>query len=186
MIRPAERFSVNIVRETPALARSRPLHPSPAALVVLAAVLGIGAGGLAPTSWMAAPERQHATLAPAGSERGLAAIEPAAGPSAPLVLQRAPDAAFYAAATLDGVPVTVRLATDEPGSSLTVADARRLGATAPTAIEIAELRLGAARVGPIVLPTEQGGAAVSVLGADVLERLGAVTVDSQRLTLTPR
>jgi hypothetical protein len=189
MIRPAERFSVNMAREAPALARpSQSLRPSPMALVVLAAALGIGAGGLAPTGWLTAPEHQHAALAPAVTERGLAAIEPAAGPPAALVLQRAPDAAFYTPVTLDGVPVTVRLVADAPGSALTVADARRLSpaATLPSVSEIAELRLGAARLGPVVLPTDRGGATVSVLGADVLDRLGTVAVEGQRLTLTPR
>lgn len=182
MIRPAERFTVNIVRHEPVAAPSLPRRIATLpTVVVLAGVLGIGLGGILPAAWSPGPQIREAALPLAP-----AAIEPAAGPPA-LDVGRAPDRAFYAPVTLDAVPVTVRLAPEAPSSALTPADAGRLGADAgDPGVPVAALALGPLRLGQILLPVGPAALPASVLGADILERAGVVTVEGDRLRITPR
>ena len=150
MIRPAERFAVNITHDEPALRLSRPSRwSSLPMLIALAAVLGAGIGGMLPSGWGPATSAQLAAVAP--GEAGPAAIEPAAGPGAPLLVPRAPDQHFYASVLLDRIPVTMQLEPAVPETRLSPGDAGRLsvGGAASSVVQVAEVDLGrrAARPG---------------------------------------
>jgi hypothetical protein len=178
MIRPAERFAVNVIRREPApFVAPRRLSPL-TTLALLAGLLGAGLGGILPAAWPPAPVLQLA-FAPA-------AIEPAAGPAAVMDIPRAPDRRFYASVLLDRVPVTMELAPGASHSLLAPADAGRLavGVAAGAAVPVTVLELGAARVGPVLLPV--AGAPASVLGADILDRMAVLAVEGDRLRLTAR
>jgi hypothetical protein len=180
MIRPAERFAVNISRDEPALRLARPSRWSSLPILIgLAVVLGAGVGGVMPSGWAPAP--RLAAVAPA-------VIEPAAGPSALLELPMAPDRRFYAPVLLDRIPVTMRLEPSTPRTLLSPSDAGRLsigGAVSPV-VEVAEIALGGSRLGPIRLQVGPPETDASVLGADLLDRLAVVAVDGALLRLTPR
>lgn len=182
MIRPAERFAVNIVREEPAPRLALPSRwSSLPALVVLAVLLGVGAGGMLPSRWPATATRQPNASDPA-------AIEPAAGPAAPLELVMAPDRRFYAPVLIDRVPVTMQLAPGAAQTLLSPGDAGRLsvGGAAGPMVEVAEIALGAARLGPVQLRVGPPETGASVLGADLLDRLAVVAINGGRLRLSPR
>lgn len=182
MIRPAERFAVNIVREEPALRLTRPARwASLPALVGLAVVLGIGAGGMLPARWPG-----MAALRPGATDP--AAIEPAAGPSAPLELVMAPDRHFYAPVLVDRVPVAMLLEPNAAETLLSPSDAGRLavGGAAGPLVEVGEIALGGARLGPVRLRVGPPETGASVLGADLLDRLAVVAVEGERLRLSPR
>lgn len=183
MLRPAERFSINIVHRDEYIGPQRPIfRPSAPTLALLAAILGAGLGGLMPLWRQDAPTRIAVQTAPPSA---LAAIEPAAGPTAPFVVQQAADRGFYAPVLLDGIAVTMRLMPESTASSLSRSDARRLAGDASWhPLQLAQLRLGPAATGPVTLPV--AGAESSVLGADLLGRLGAVRIDGARLSLLPR
>lgn len=182
MVRPAERFSVNMAHQDDYIGPQPPIfRPSPLTLVVFAAILGVGAGGLLPAAWWPAP--YDAGPKQAGAEGGLALIEPAAGPAAGLAVPRAADRGFYAPVLLDGIALTMRLGPDAPASALAARDARRLAAVvdASGAITVDRMRLGGMVAGPLTLPVSD--AEVSVLGADLLRRFGPIRVDDRQLTL---
>ncbi|MFO1050321.1 MAG: hypothetical protein U1E52_20780 [Geminicoccaceae bacterium] len=183
MLRPAERFSVNVIHRDEYIGPQRPIfRPSAPTLAILAAILGTGLGGLMPLWRQDLPTRMAVPTAPPSA---LAAIEPAAGPTAPFVVQQAADRGFYAPVLLDGIAVTMRLAPESSSSTLTPSDARRLvgdGSWHP--LQLAQLRLGPAATGPVTLPVADADA--SVLGADLLDRLGAVRIEGARLTVLPR
>jgi hypothetical protein len=182
MLRPAERFSVNMVPQDDYIGPQPPLfRPSPLTLVVLAAILGVGAGGLLPAAWGPAP--YHAGPGQAAVEGGLALIEPAAGPTGGLAVPRAADRGFYAPVLLDGIALTMRLGPDVPASSLAARDARLLAAVvdASGAITVDRMRLGGIVAGPLTLPVSD--ADVSVLGADLLGRFGPIRIDDRHLTV---
>ena len=183
MLRPAERFSVNIVHRDEYIGPQPPVfRPSAPTLAILAAILGAGLGGLMPLWRQDLPIR---TALPTVPPSALAAIEPAAGPTVPFVVQQAADRGFYAPVLLDGIAVTMRLAPEASASSLTRSDARRLAHDASWhPLQLAQLRLGPAATGPVTLPVTDADA--SVLGADLLDRLGAVRIDGARLTVLPR
>ncbi len=183
MIRPAERFAVNIVRHEPAAAplRRSGLLSLPM-LVAVAAIAGIGLGGIMPAAW------GPPSPVTAAHHADPAAIEPAAGPGAVLEVPRAPDRSFYAPVLFDRIPVTMRLAPDLPQSLLTPGDAGRLsvGGAAGGAVQVSVMELGPVRLGPVLLQLAPADAPTSVLGADLLDRLAVVTVDGERLRLAPR
>lgn len=185
MLRPAERFPVNIVHQGDYIGPQPPIfRPSPLTLALLATILGVGMGGLLPAAWGPAP--YHAGPRLAGSEPGLALIEPAAGPTGGLSVPRAADRGFYAPVLLDGIAVTMRLGPDTLASSLAERDARLL-ATANAAsrtITVEQMRLGGMIAGPLTLAVSD--ADVSVLGADLLRRFGPVRTDDRQLTLGAR
>ena len=67
MLRPAERFSVNIVRRDEYIGpQPSAFRPSPLTLVVLAAILGTGVGGVLPAAWGPASDRAGVTQARLG------------------------------------------------------------------------------------------------------------------------
>jgi predicted aspartyl protease len=181
MIRPAERFAVNIVRDEPELRLTQPTRwSSLPVLIGIAAVLGAGLGGLLPAGVDQTP-RLAAVTPPA-------AIEPAAGPAAPMLVARAPDEHFYAPVLMDSVPVTMQIEPATPSTLLTRSDAGRLsvGGAASELVVVEELTLGAARLGPVQLRVGSPEGGASVLGADILDRLAIVSVDGGRLRLNPR
>jgi predicted aspartyl protease len=186
MPRPAERFAVNVVGDDDYVGPSpRSLRLSPVTLAVLAAILGTGIGGVLPTAWnLKAPASPGSGTAVAGR---LAAIEPAAGPSSALVVNRAADQKFYAPVLLDEIAVTMRLDPDAPASALTLDDARRLSGpgAAGNEVHVARMRLGGIAVGPLALPVANADLGASVLGADLLADLGTIWIDGPRLTLAP-
>ncbi|MGD9512368.1 MAG: hypothetical protein AB7I59_22595 [Geminicoccaceae bacterium] len=185
MLRPAERFSVNVVHQDEYIGPQPPIfRPSALTLVTFAAILGIGMGGLLPAAWGPAPYRAAPSLADV--ESGLALIEPAAGPAGGLAVPRAADRAFYAPVLLDGIAVTMRLGPESPGSVLAGRDARLLAAAQAGSAEVAiqRMHLGGLTAGPLTLPVVD--AEVSVLGADLLQRFGSVRVDDRQLTLGAR
>lgn len=187
MIRPAERFAVNIVRDEPSLRLSRPSRwSSLPALVVLGCVLGAGVGGMLPSSWGPTPASRSAAVA--ARDTGPAAIEPAAGPIDPLVVPRAPDQRFYAPVLLDRIPVTMQLEPSAVQTRLSPSDAGRLsvGGAASSVVQVNEIALGATRLGPVRLQVGPPEAGTSMLGADILDRLAVVSVEGGRLRLTPR
>lgn len=176
MIRRAERFPVNIAAEVvpAATARSRSRLTGGPALLVVALLAGAGIGGLLPT---VGPGRQDAD----------AAIEPAAGPVAgSLEITRAPDGGFYVAATLDRMPLVVRLDPSSPTSELRPADAMRLAPAITRAkpLEVSELAIGDQRRGPLTLQVAKVDSPVSVLGADILARFGVELRDHDHLQLS--
>jgi hypothetical protein len=191
MMRPMERFAVR--QTAPEIERGGPApvvrNLSAPLLVGLAVALGAGLGGLLPAG---APAPAGATLprlvAVLDEARRALGIEPAAGVGEALVVQRAPDGGFYLPATLNHVPVTVRLDPTRPTSRVAPADAARLEPGAPTGprLRLAELALGSWRAGP--LEVEVGGSADAppVLGADAIAAFGAVEIDGQLLRLLPR
>jgi hypothetical protein len=185
MLRPAERFSVNILHKDDYVGPQPPIfRPSPMTLVVLATILGVGMGGLLPAAWGPAPYQSAAVRA--GAEGDLARIEPAAGPSVGLAVARAADRGFYAPVLIDGITVTMRLGPDMPSSTLAGRDARLLaaaGEASPT-VTVARLGLGGMMLGPLTLPVAE--AEISVLGADLLQRFGTLSVDERQLTLGAR
>ncbi len=178
MIRRAERFPVNIAAELvpAATARSRSRLTGGPSLLVLALLAGAGIGGLLPT---VGPGRQDAD----------AAIEPAAGPAAgSLEIARAPDGGFYVAATLDRMPLVVRLDPSSPTSELRPADAMRLAPAATRAerLDVSELAIGDQRRGPLTLQVALVDSPVSVLGTDILARFGVELPDQDHLRLSGR
>jgi hypothetical protein len=179
MPRPAERFAVNVVGDDDYIGPSpRSLRLSPVTLAVLAAILGT-------TAWnLKAPASPGSGTAVAGR---LAAIEPAAGPSSALVVNRAADQEFYAPVLLDEIAVTMRPDPDAPASALTLDDARRLSGpgAAGNEVHVARMRLGGIAVGPLALPVANADLGASVLGADLLADLGTIWIDGPRLTLAP-
>ncbi len=189
MIRPAERFAVNIAHDEPGLTLSRrsPWTSLPT-MIALGAVLGAGIGGILPSSWgpVASPPPVAVAASSAGS--GLAAIEPAAGPTGAMTVPRAPDERFYAPVLLDSIPITMQLEPTTPGTRLSPSDARRLaiGGAAGSVVHVGELRLGATQIGPVALPVGSPDAATSILGAELLDRLAVVSVDGESLRLAPR
>lgn len=182
MIRPAERFAVNIRRHEPAEPMVRSSWLSLPTVVAIAAVLGAGLGVIMPAT------RSGPTLATLDRAASPAAIEPAAGPGAVLEVTRAPDSRFYAPVLLDRVPVTMELAPQAPRTLLAPRDAGRLavGGAAATEVAVHTLELGPVRHGPVVLQLGPAEAATSVLGADLLDRLALVGLDGERMRLTPR
>lgn len=185
MLRPAERFSVNIVRRDEYIGpQPSAFRPSPLTLVVLAAILGTGVGGVLPAAWGPASDRAGVTQARLG--RGPTLIEPAAGPVGGLTVPRAADRGFYAPVLLDGIAVTMRLAPDSAASFLAARDARLLVApdVAAGPITVDRMRLGSVVAGPLTLPVSDADA--SVLGADLLERFGPIRIDERQLTLGTR
>jgi hypothetical protein len=183
MLRPAERFSVNIVRRDEYIGpQPSVFRLSPLTLVVLAAILGTGLGGVLPAAWGPASDRAGVTLARLASDP--AYIEPAAGPAGGLAVPRAADRGFYAPVLLDSIAVTMRLAPDTTASSLAARDARLLAAPdlAAGPITIGRMRLGGVVAGPLTLPVSDADA--SVLGADLLEQFGTVRIDDRQLTLS--
>jgi hypothetical protein len=178
MIRPAERFPVNIAPDmaSATMARPRVGRTAGPSLLMLALLVGAGIGGLLPTD---GPDWQDAD----------AAIEPAAGPVAvPQEVVRAPDGAFYVSVTLDRVPLVVRLDPSSPTSELRPADAMRLapaGRLAET-IDVSELELGGRTRGPLTLPVAGADSPVSVLGADLLDGFGVSLADQDHLRLSAR
>ena len=118
MIRPAERFAVNIPPTTSRrCGSSRPSRwSSLPMLIALAAVSGAGIGGMLPVGL------GTGDVAPTGGGRPRradpAAIEPAAGPGrAAAGVARAPDRRFYAPVLLDRIPVTMQLEPDRRGDA---------------------------------------------------------------------
>jgi predicted aspartyl protease len=188
MIRPAERFSVNIVRPEfapePRLARARVHWQTAPLAIAVAALVGAAIGGIVPTG--GPPGLGPAVVAATAVDP--AAIEPAAGPAAAATVARAPDGAFYAAVGIDRVPIVMRLDPSREHSLLRSDDAVRLGdgSRADSRVRAAELELADRRTGPVEFAV--GGAAepASVLGADLLDRLAVVTVEGDRLRLGPR
>jgi hypothetical protein len=178
MIRPAERFPINIAPDMAAATMARPRAGRTAgpSLLMLALLVGAGIGGLLPT---VGPDWQDAD----------AAIEPAAGPGlVPQEVVRAPDGAFYLSVALDHVPLVVRLDPSSPNSELRPADARRLapaGGLAET-IDVSELALGGRTRGPLTLPVAHADSPVSVLGADILDGFGVRQADQDHLRLSDR
>jgi hypothetical protein len=191
MVRPTERFTVNVRNEeqpAPRLSRSTS-RPSTGTVVVAAAVLGTGIGGLLPAAWAPAPSAPElVAVLPAAPD--LAGIEPAAGPAGgEMVVARVPDDAFYVPVFLDQVPLTMRLDPAAARTSLSAHDAGRLATGSDrgvAGVRVGEVRLGPARVGPVSLPVDAIGLPASVLGADLLDRLAVVAPDGERLRLTPR
>lgn len=178
MIRPAERFPVNITPEIAPTALAHPRTPLAGgpSLLVLALLVGAGIGGLLPTLGTQ-PQDAAAT------------IEPAAGPEAvPPELVRAPDGGFYVSATLDRVPLVVRLDPASPTSELRPADAMRLAPAGRlgSTLDVREVALGGRIRGPLTLHVAQADGPVSVLGADVLEGFGAELADQDHLHLPVR
>ena len=202
MIRPAERFTVNIVRPEPTPAPSLAMvragrmgsagRVSAASFVALAAILGSAVGGFVPLgrSYFAHPPVM------AGSMDIPGAVEPAAGPAdggsfAPesgLMIPRAPDGFFYAAVGIDRVPIAMRLELAKADSSLSPSDAARLaaGSRSGHALRVAEVTLAGRRTGPVELAIGSDGQASSVLGAGLLDRLASVVVEGNSLRLSPR
>ena len=182
MIRPAERFAVNIRRQEPVEAMARSSWLSLPTVVAIATMLGAGLGVVVPAT------RPGPTIATMDRAPGPAAIEPAAGPATALEIARAPDRRFYAPVLLDSVPVTMELAPQAPRTLLAPSDAGRLavGGAAASAVEIRTLELGPVRHGPVLLQLGPAGSATSVLGADLLDRLAVVGLDGERMRLTPR
>ena len=115
-------------------------------------------------------------------------VTAAAGPGAPLLVPRAPDQHFYPPVLLDRIPVTMQLETTVAETRLSPGDAGRLsvGGAASSVVQVAEVILGAARLGPVQLRVGPPDVAASVLGADILDRLAVVSVDGGRLSLSPR
>ena len=202
MIRPAERFTVNIVRPEPApapsfaVARARRIGGtggvSAATFVALAAILGSAVGGFLPLgrSYFARPPVMADGMDAPG------AIEPAAGPAgggsvaleSGLVIPRAPDGFFYAAVGIDRVPIAMRLEPAKADSSLSPSDAARLGggSRAGHALRVAEVMLAGRRTGPVELAVGPDARAPSVLGTGLLDRLADVVVEGDSLRLSPR
>ena len=202
MIRPAERFTVNIVRPEPAPAPSLAVvragriasagRVTAATFVALAAILGSAVGGLVPLgrSYFARPP------AMAGNMDAPGAVEPAAGPAgggsfaleSGLVIPRAPDGFFYAAVGIDRVPIAMRLELAKADSSLSASDAARLaaGSRSGHAVRVAEVTLAGRRTGPVELAVGSDGQASSVLGTGLLDRLAGVVVEGDLLRLSPR
>jgi hypothetical protein len=174
MVRPAERFAVNVAHEQPALALApRSLRPSLPIVVVVAAVLGTGIGGLLPADLATTQGSRLAATGPTAAETDLAAIEPAAGPATAMLLPRAPDDGFYAPVQFDRVAVTMRLEPTAPTTILSPSDAQRLsvaGTVAPI-VNVREVRLGVAKAGPVALAVASPDLPSSILGADLLDRL---------------
>lgn len=185
MLRPAERFPVNIVPQDDYIGPQPPIfRPSPLTLVALAAVLGVGMGGVLPAAWGPAPYRAEPPLA--GMSPELTLVEPAAGPTGGLAVPRAADRGFYAPVLLDGIAVTMRLGPEAPASSLARRDARLLAAADPGSgtVTVERLRLGGLTAGPLTLPVSDADG--SVLGADLLRRFGPIRVEDRQLTLGAR
>lgn len=178
MIRPAERFPINIAPDLASATMARPSAGRSAgpSLLMLALLVGAGIGGLLPT---VGPDWQDAD----------AAIEPAAGPVlVPQDVVRAPDGAFYVAVALDRVPLVVRLDPSSPTSRLRPADADRLapaGRLAETLV-VRELALGGRTRGPLTLPVAHADSPVSLLGADILDGFGVSLADQDHLRLSDR
>src|SRR3954452_7859564 len=134
MIRPAERFNINIVapepRPAPRVTRAWTSPASAATVVALAAILGSAVGGFLPMGRIYF-ERSPVLAGTVGNPVG---IEPAAGPPtgplvdavASLLIPRAPDGSFYAAVAIDQVPIAMRVEPFQPDSSLSPHDAARL------------------------------------------------------------
>ena len=188
MIRPAERFNVNIVRPeiapVPRLARVRVHWQSAPVAVALAALVGSAIGGVVPTAWSPVP----GPALVAGTAVDAAAIEPAAGPAAAATIARAPDGAFYAAVGIDRVPMVMRIDPSRERSMLSPHDAGRLGdgSRADGRVRIAELVLADRQAGPADLAVGSAAEPASVLDADLTEQLAVVTVEGDRLHLGPR
>jgi hypothetical protein len=187
MIRPAERFAVNIRRHEPiAQPALRSAWVSFPMVMALAAILGAGLSGIMPAGRAPTPPAAQATLERAPAP---AAIEPAAGPANALDVTRAPDRRFYAPVLFDRVPVTMELAPQAHRTLLAPGDAGRLSvgrAAAATSMQVEMMELGPVRHGPVVLQLGPADATTSVLGADLLDRLAVVAVEGERLRLTPR
>ncbi len=186
MIRPAERFAVNILRHEPGMpSLRRSSVVSLPLLVALAAVTGIGLGGVIPATLGPATT---VAMSPLAGRTDPAAIEPAAGPAAVLEVPRAADRRFYAPVLFDRIPVTMELAPETPETLLAPGDAGRLsvGGAAGAVVQVAEMALGTARLGPVELRLGPATAASSVLGRDLLDRLAVITIEGERLRLTPR
>jgi hypothetical protein len=196
MIRPAERFNINIVapepRPTPRVTRAWTSPASAATVVALAAILGSAVGGFLPMGRIYF-ERSPVLAGTVGNPVG---IEPAAGPPtgqlvdavASLLIPRAPDGSFYAAVAIDQVPIAMRVEPFQPNSSLSPHDAARLAGSghAKHAVRIAELSLAGRHLGPVELAVGPSADAPSVLGASLLDRLAEVAVEGETLRLTPR
>jgi hypothetical protein len=197
MIRPAERFPVNIPPPATATNAPRPLSWSVSMPVMLiaAAIVGAGIGGTIP-SGRALFHPSDTTLQTAwGSAVEMAAIEPAAGPTvssganpALVLLTRAPDGAFYATAASDRVPLTMRLGPSRSDSVLAPGDAARLvpGGVAQMTVRVAELALHGHVSGPVEQAVAGESVATSVLGADLLQDFTVVEVDPDHLRLVAR
>jgi hypothetical protein len=196
MIRPAERFNINIVtpepRPAPRLTRAWTSPASATNAVALAAILGSAVGGFVPTG-RAYFERSPVLAGTVGDPVG---IEPAAGPpagqpvaaAASVVIPRAPDGSFYAAVAINQVPVAMRLEPFQPNSSLSPHDAARLAGSghARHAVRVAELSLAGRHLGPVEIAVGPGADAPSVLGAGLLNRLAEVAVEGDALRLSLR
>ena len=187
MIRPAERFAVNITQDEPALRLSRPSRwSSLPMLIALAAVLGAGIGGMLPSGWGPAMSPQLAAVAP-GRRR----------PRCDRTRRRPRCAAAGAEGTGSALLCT---GAARPGPGHDAARAHRRGdppepgrrwqavgrGCGELGLQVAEVALGAARLGPVQLRVGPPDAAASVLGADILDRLAVVSVDGGQLSLSPR
>jgi hypothetical protein len=193
MIRPAERFTVNVRPAEPMAQISRPsgwAWSMPSTLLA-AALVGAAIGGVVPSGrpFSHSPETavQTAQVAP----DNVAQIEPAAGPAAASgaqLIARAPDGAFYTTAALDRVPVTMRLEPDRQVSLLVPRDVARLvpgGVITPT-VRVSELALHGRVAGPVEVAVSDVDAPVSLLGADLLHDFDVVVVDRDHLRLVAR
>ena len=198
MIRPAERFNVNIrPTEVAQLGRQPGWGLSMPVLLAAAAIVGAGIGGMIPGGGPLFRSEPAAVQTALDIGLDLAQIEPAAGPAAPptpvadqgfRLITRAPDGAFYATAELDRVPVTVRLEPDRPDSLLVPNDAARLvpGGVAAASVRVSEMALNGRVAGPVELGVGKADLRTSVLGADFLRDYVVVEVDRDHVRLVAR
>lgn len=199
MIRPAERFTVNIPQPEAMAESSRPLGWSLSlpTMLIAATIVGAGVGGIIPSGQPSFQALEPMLQTAQGTDVDLAAIEPAAGPAVsvggaaeqdPMLIARAPDGAFYAMAALDRVPVTMRLDPDRPGSLLVPRDAARLvpGGVAQPTVRVAQLALHGHVAGPVEMVVGAADAPTSVLGADLLADFAVVEVDRDHVRLVAR
>ncbi|MEC9432710.1 MAG: TIGR02281 family clan AA aspartic protease [Pseudomonadota bacterium] len=119
-----------------------------------------------------------------------------------LVLRRGPDGHFHVQAEVNGAPVTFLVDTGASGVVLNAADARRAGfelsdlrftsraRTANGEVRLAPVRVDRLALGPVAATgvrasVSEGELFSSLLGMSFLDRFARVTVEGDRMYLTP-
>ncbi len=128
--------------------------------------------------------------------------EPTVSQGGEILIPRSMGGHFHVRADVNGEPVTFLVDTGASGIVLTADDARRVGiapssldftASAQTAngtVRLAPVRLGSLSLGPVQAKdvratVSEGELFTNLLGMDFLERFRRVTVEGDRMVLTP-